>query len=233
MYAHMESLLAGGLNKEAEYYFQLLGRTALTRCTVMVARDLNFTGKVTAKAKKHQYLRRLDLPLGRIAPVADLLATAAALPAPSTGEIGLTHWVSHGPGVKTATATKRAHEASTHVSLPPPLSMPVQRTLWYSEEYFPNVNAFDQRNRGYQFTLNSTPHIQYTPMVSMLNTLDCTPVMPFHLFLAVPQDSFDKWLSAQEVQKSDLSVLTDADKAFIATPVRQYVVRILKVLRKR
>lgn len=223
MYQHMMYLMAQNNLADAKFYCALLGRIVLTTCKVMVVRDLLFVGNPKADQKRSRYLRQLTVPIGRIAPPrANLLAAVAELP---VGGSGVTPFEAD---VRTVfSAEKRVHDSNLDVQYPPPPPVPVTRTLLYSGANTPNVDAFDQRNRGYQFSVKTRCEIEVSSMVTMLNNLGCNAENPFHLFLAVPQDIFEDCINAQALY-TDVPPPTGEDSAFVNAAVLQYVIRLPK-----
>eukprot|EP00598_Pedospumella_elongata_P009229 CAMPEP_0185002044 /NCGR_PEP_ID=MMETSP1098-20130426/72756_1 /TAXON_ID=89044 /ORGANISM="Spumella elongata, Strain CCAP 955/1" /LENGTH=440 /DNA_ID=CAMNT_0027529461 /DNA_START=240 /DNA_END=1562 /DNA_ORIENTATION=- len=222
MYEHMTSLLEQNRADEAGFYFELLGRTALTMCTVMVARDLRFVGNPLVLVRRHQYLRRLRLPLGRIAPPSvNLLADVLELPLAAPADLE-----PFPANTTTRTAGKRALDDCIPVLAHEP-PVPTERDLLSTEGNIP-VKAFDKRNRGFQFTVDKTRNMEFTPMETLLNGLGCSAEQPLHLFLAVPQEIFDSWVHTQSLVKTTGPPLTPENRAFINNRVHQYVIRIPK-----
>jgi len=139
------------------------------------------------------------------------------------------------PAVRTTSAaSKRACGNSDNVQaqyspLPVPPG-PVTRTLLYSEVNVPNVDAFDQRNRGYQFSVGTRHEIDVASMYTMLIDRGCNAKNPFHLFLAVPQDIFDECIHAVALNTDNVPPPTNDQRAFVNGAVHQYVISIPKCI---
>ncbi len=234
MYAHMVYLLAENMQEEAKVYCALLGRIALTTCAVMVVRDLRFNGTPNADQRRTRYLRQLTLPMGQIAPpCADLLVASAALPAGGSGVTPFPAAVRS--AFAASAANKRARDDSVQAQFPslPVLPGPVTRTLLYSEVNVLNVDAFDQRNRGYQFSVKTRREIDVASMYTMLIDRGCNAENPFHLFLAVPQDIFDDCIHAVALNTDNVPPPTHdkptiGQRTYVNSAVHQYVLRIPK-----
>lgn len=231
MYAHMISRLSEGgegVRAEAGYYFQLIALTALTQLTEFVVRDVNFPIPLPSAAiRRNQYLYRFTVGLGRISPSRQDVITEIT----NCAAVNNNGLAAFNPAVSsTSAAAKRSHDLAFPVGGAPVVAGPVNRTLFYAPAGYANIDAFDAVNRGYQFTISGSHSIQYDAMRTFLTSIHASAQNPFHLFVGVPQDIFDSWISPQTLSKANPPPLTAANRTYINNRVRQYVIRIPNTL---
>jgi hypothetical protein len=224
MYAHMTELIAEETypsTKRAVNFFEILARAALAEIPILIVRDLNAAAAAKPATRKSAFLYHLHLDRAAVVPVADTEGRLLSLPGGDSGLQALPSGL--------LTAIKRTQAMIDAVEMPEyPRTRPATRQLYYSEATCPVLHAFDQRNRGYRFTLSESHVIQYTPVVALLDRLGCSPEQPFHLFLAVPQGRFDTWTRLPTLVRSEAGAvdLTAEEVAAFYERVRVYVVRI-------
>lgn len=233
LYSHVESEIdsEGRTSRKAISDFHLLARTALSECPQLVIRNLQYAPanpRAHYSVKRHVSLRRLDYTERAkvtVLPTAELLATVAKeLP---SGEPGVSEWESLQP-LTTQNAIISVNESVYATRFDPP--RPLNRSFLCADDIYGQVDGFDQRNRGYKFTLHPPYELQYTLLMEFLTQIGASPENPFHFFFAVPQENFDKWTAPLSVVKSELPEITCENQAFIAASLRQYVVCIPKSL---
>lgn len=227
MFRHLKSLYDEKESRSgAGFYFQLIGRIALTERPSFVVRDLNLY-KDLPRSRKHESLFTMRLELGTVAPPEhDLLSRVMDL-AHSTFQ--LTQFPStdgEADQPQSIDDIIAACDAEVHST-----DAVRSRWLYYTSSNFANIDAFDGKNRGYQFTVSSTHKMRTAQMIPFLDAVGATRENPFHLFLAVPDYIFPSVTTTQTLEGTKKNPLTDAIRADIDARVRQYIIRIPSVLR--